>query len=178
MLLLWPAVLTILLIHRIATPDTRLRAQEWIYTHVPRGTSIYLLGPYNVPLDPLDYRITQTYAAEAGPEAVRNTTATLIVYSDAYPFVVLRDWRVSSPRAIAREEAICDLLAAEWIPLKHFSRMPWVGDHLPPDDISYWFQVGITVYCRPTNCPVEPLPVSPQGFTYSDRAPCGRRSAW
>lgn len=159
-LLLWPAVLTTLLVYRLTIPDTRLQAQEWIYSHVPRGTSIYLLGPYNVPLDPLDYAITQTYATEAGSEEVRNTAASLIVYSDAYPFVALRNPRVSSPRAIAREEAIRDLLNTEWIVLKHFARVPWPGERLPPDDISYWFQMGITIYCRPVECPVE-LPDTP-----------------
>lgn len=160
-LLAWPAVLTAFLVYRIATPDTRLRAQEWIYAHVPRGTPIYLLGPYNVPLDPLDYAITQTYAAEAGPDAVRASAAPIIVYSDAYPFAVLRDPRVSSPRAIAREEAIRDLLTTEWFALRHFARMPWPGERLSPDDVSYWFQMGITIYCRPADCPVGEFPAAP-----------------
>jgi hypothetical protein len=160
-LLVWPAVLTALLIYRIATPDTRLRAQEWVYAHVPRGTPIYLLGPYNVPLDPLDYPITQTYATEAGVDDVRATTAPLIVYSDAHPFVALRDRRASSPRAIARETAIRDLLMTEWHPLRHFARMPWPGERLPPDDVSYWSQIGITIYCRPADCPVGEFAAAP-----------------
>ncbi len=154
-------MLTALLIYRLATPDTRLRAQEWIYAHVPRGTPIYLLGPYNVPLDPLDYPVTQTYAAETGPEAVRTVDAPILVYSDAYPFVALRDRRLASDRAIAREEGIRQVLETEWVPVRHFARMPWPGERLPPDDISYWFQVGITIYCRPVNCPIELPPATP-----------------
>jgi hypothetical protein len=31
----------------------------------------------------------------------------------------------------------------------------WPGKNLPPDDVSYWHQMGITIYCNPANCPVD-----------------------
>lgn len=152
--LLWLVVPALLFVYRITIADNRLDAQAWIYEHVPRGTAVYLLGPYNVPLDPLDYNIEQTYAREAGAKRVRNTDAPLIVYSDAYPYITLRDRSLSNAKAIAREEDIRALLASEWVEVAHFERMPWIWESVAPDDVSYWFQIGITIYCRLDNCPV------------------------
>lgn len=154
--LIWPLTVSILFAHRIATPDTRQRAQEWIYAHIPRGTSIYLLEPYNVPLDPLDYTLTQTFGGEAGPEQVQASTAQVIVYSDTFPMLVLRDASLSSDWEIAREEGIRQVLANEWIELKRFERWPWPGENVPPDDVSYWHQMEIVIYCHPDRCPLDP----------------------
>ena len=79
----------------------------------------------------------------------------VVVYSDAYAWVVLRDPALSSARGGARETAIRDVLETEWIKLATFERMPWPGQDLPPDDVSYWHQMGITIYCNPANCPVD-----------------------
>jgi hypothetical protein len=72
----------------------------------------------------------------------------------AYAWLVLRDPALSSARGIARETALRDVLETDWIKLVTFKRTPWPGENLPPDDVSHWHQVGITVYCNPTNCPV------------------------
>jgi len=154
-LAIWPLLLSALFAYRIATPDTRIRAQEWVYEHVPRGSSVYVLGPYNVPLDPLDYTIRQTYGGEAGPLDVQQATEQIIVYSDAYPWSVQRETSSEFQADRDREDGIRDVLDSEWIELKHFDRMPWPGEDLPGDDISYWFQVGVTIYCNPADCPVE-----------------------
>jgi 4-amino-4-deoxy-L-arabinose transferase-like glycosyltransferase len=154
-LLAWPAVLSLLFVYRVATPDNRERALAWLYQHVPRGSTVHVLEPYNVPVDPLDYRVSVTFAREVGPRALSRMKAQVIVYSDAYPFLVLRDPALSSANGIAQAEAIRDILETEWIKLATFKRMPWPGEHLPPDDVSYWHQVGITIYCNPANCPVD-----------------------
>jgi len=151
----WPALLSILLAYRLTATDTRQKAQAWMYDHVPRGSTVYLLGPYNVPLDPLDYRTTQTYAREATVEQVRQSEAQIIVYSDASPFVTLRDPDLASAGDRRREIAIRDVLQQGWIELARFERMPWPGEKLSPDDISYWHQVEIVIYCNPAHCPVE-----------------------
>jgi 4-amino-4-deoxy-L-arabinose transferase-like glycosyltransferase len=154
-LLAWPALLSLLFVYRIVTPDNRARAQAWLYQHVPRGSSVHILEPYNVPVDPLDYRVSESFARQVEPEQLQETRVQVIVYSDAYPWIVLRDPALSSARGIARETAIRDILEAEWIKLASFKRMPWPGENLPPDDVSYWHQMGITIYCNPTNCPVD-----------------------
>ncbi|MBN1680496.1 MAG: glycosyltransferase family 39 protein [Anaerolineae bacterium] len=152
--LAWPGALSARLAVLLATPDNRIDAQEWIYEHVPRGASVYLLGAYNVPVDPLDYRISQTYKGGAGPGNVRQSDVQIIVYSDAAPFLILRDRTLSSDAAITREEQIQRVLANNWIELAHFERKYWPGQNLPPDDVSYWHQFAITIYCNPADCPV------------------------
>ncbi len=154
LLLAWPLAISLLFVTRVATPDNRLRAQAWVYAHVPRGARVYLLGPYNVPIDPLDYEVTQTFGREADPEDVAASEADILIYSDAYPHIVLRDPSLSAPQHLARERGILQVLAEDWLELKHFDRWWWPGENLPPDDVSYWHQMGITIYCRPTHCPV------------------------
>jgi len=155
LLLAWPLAISLLFVYRVATPDNRLRAQAWVYAHVPRGASVYLLGPYNVPLDPLDYEVTQTFGREADPEDVAASDADIVIYSDAYPHLVLRDPSLSAPEHLARERGIQQVLAEDWVELQHFDRWPWPGENLPPDDVSYWHQMGITIYCHPAHCPVD-----------------------
>jgi 4-amino-4-deoxy-L-arabinose transferase-like glycosyltransferase len=154
-LLAWPALLSLLFVYRITTPDNRERAQAWLYQHVPRGSTVHILEPYNVPVDPLDYRVSESFARQVEPEQLQETRVQVIVYSDAYAWVVLRDPALSSAKGIAREKAIQDILETEWIKLATFKRMPWPGENLPPDDVSYWHQMGITIYCNPANCPVD-----------------------
>ena len=156
LLLAWPVTVSLLFAYRIVMPDNRMRAQEWIYEHVPRGTRVYLLGPYNVPLDPLDYKIRQTYAREAKPDDIRESKVPIIVYSDAYPFLVLRDPALSKdfPNAPDREREITRILDTDWIELARFERTPWPAENFPPDDVSYWHQIEIVIYCNPADCPV------------------------
>jgi len=153
--LAWIGALSLLFVARIATPDNRMRAQEWIYQHVPRGSRVLLLEPYNVPLDPLDYETVYSFAGERTPEQVQRARAQIIVYSAAYPHAVLRDRARSDEMSIAREEGIRAVLRDEWIELARFPRMPWPAEDLTPDDVSYWHQFEIVVYCNPANCPVE-----------------------
>lgn len=154
-LLAWPMAISIMFAVRIAAPDNRIDAEKWINENIPTGTSVYLLGPYNVPVDPQKYVVTQTYGGEAQIDDVRASGAQIIVYSDAYPFSVLRDPHISLPEDVEREHAIRQVLSEGWTRLAHFDRWPWPGEHLAPDDVSYWHQIGITIYCAPADCPVE-----------------------
>ena len=71
-LLIWPTVLSLLFTYRIITLDNRERAQAWIYEHIPRGSTIHVLEPYNVPIDPLDYAGHGVLRARGRPQ---NTAA-------------------------------------------------------------------------------------------------------
>jgi hypothetical protein len=155
LLLGWPALTAAWFTVLISTPDNRLRAQAWVYDHVPRGTNIYLLGPYNVPLDPLDYPTRQTYGGEASPDQVRRAAELIIVYSGSSAATALREPALGDPAARARETAIRQVLNNDWIAIKRFARQPWPFAHLTPDDVSYWHQMEIVIYCKPSACPVE-----------------------
>ncbi|MBI5957550.1 MAG: hypothetical protein HY866_02370, partial [Chloroflexi bacterium] len=151
----WPGVIGLWFTTQISTTDNRLRAQAWIYEHIPRGTAIHMLEPYNVPLDPLDYQTEYTYAGEVSAEKVSQSNAQIIVYSDSYPYTVLRDTALSSQEVRAKEIAIKNVLATEWIELKRFKRLPWPAEKIAPDDVSYWHQMEIVIYCNPADCPVD-----------------------
>ncbi|MBN1564475.1 MAG: glycosyltransferase family 39 protein [Anaerolineae bacterium] len=154
-LLAWPLLVSVLFVYRVDTLDNRLKAQAWIYANIPRGTRIHLLGAYNVPIDPLDYQVQQTYKHGVLPRQLAETDIPIMVYSDAGPFVTLRDPSLSPDQFVAVEEGVRDLLENEWIELARFDRMWWPGENLPPDDVSYWHQMAIVIYCNPANCPVE-----------------------
>ena len=154
-LLVWPALISTLFVYRLDTLDNRLKAQEWIYANIPRGTRIHLLGAYNVPIDPLDYKVNQTFKNKVLPHQIQETNIPIVVYSDAGPFVTLREPSLSADSFVAREEGVRDLLENEWIELARFERMFWPGENLPPDDVSYWHQMEIVIYCNPANCPLE-----------------------
>ncbi|HVO69263.1 MAG TPA: hypothetical protein VMT24_04410, partial [Aggregatilineaceae bacterium] len=157
-LLAWPTIVSILFAYRIATPDTRMDAQAWIYAHVPRGATVHLFGSYNVPLDPLDYQIFQAFDRQESLNRLLKAREQFVVYSDARPFVILRDPALASDQDRAREAEIDQVLATDWIELARFKRMPWPGEHLAPDDVSYWHQVEIVIYCNPADCPVNEVP--------------------
>jgi len=156
LLLAWPAALAVMLTYRLAVPDNRLRAQEWIYEHVPRGSHIWLLNPYNVPVDPLDYHTSQTYGGESTAAGVEVTQADIIVYSDSYAFVAFRDRNTLQhyPATIANEQAIISALETFWVELARFERWPWPAENFSPDDVSYWHQMEIVIYCHPARCAV------------------------
>jgi 4-amino-4-deoxy-L-arabinose transferase-like glycosyltransferase len=151
----WPALLSVQLAVRFATPDNRMAAQAWVFAHVPRQTAIHLLGSYNVPLDPLEYRVTQTYGTFAAAES-EAWDAPVIVYSDALPWAALRDPSlVPDQREWEALQATSARLQREWRELARFPRLAWAGAGIPPDDVSVWHHMEIVVYCHPSRCPVR-----------------------
>lgn len=154
-LLAWPVYLSICFSQLLATRDSRELAQAWIYQHVPKETNVELLGSYNIALDPLDYHFTNTYSGTAKLDDPF-WQSDIIVYSDSSAFVTLRDRAVTeNPDDITNTIAVADKLKNHWIELANFPRLYWPGQNTPPDDVSYWHQMGITVYCNPTKCPVS-----------------------
>jgi hypothetical protein len=158
LLLFWPALLSVWVAHLISIPDTRMLAQAWIYQHIPKGTAIHLLGSYNVPLDPMDYAVQQTYSFEQQPgDQLVPTDSPIIVYSDATSWVVLRDPSLTeNPQDVLSIHQTADILSKDWKEIARFPRQYWPAQALPPDDMSYWHQMEITIYCKPGNCPVDP----------------------
>jgi hypothetical protein len=155
LLLGWPAHLSLRFAQLIATPDNRLRAQAWVYQHIPKGTDVHLLGSYNVPLDPLDYPTEQTYSVAVKPDNPLWNSA-VIIYSDATQYAILRDSALT-PNPVDYQQAVetSRKLKTEWMELTRFPRMFWPGQDLPPDDVSVWHQMEIVVYCNPAKCPVK-----------------------
>ncbi|HVO43202.1 MAG TPA: glycosyltransferase family 39 protein [Aggregatilineales bacterium] len=154
-LLIWPAMLSVWFAHLISIPDTRMQAQAWIYQHIPKGTTIHLLGSYNVPLDPMDYAVKQTYSNEPD-DALVPADSAVIVYSDAFDWVVQRDPSLTeNPQDVLYTHRLMDSLTAGWKEIALFPRQYWPAQAFPPDDVSYWHQMEIIVFCKPIDCPVQ-----------------------
>jgi hypothetical protein len=157
LLLMWPAYLSLRFAQLISLPDNRMLAQEWVYQHVPRGSTVHLFGSYNVPLDPLDYSVSQTFSFSQpsdGPTAP--ALAQIILYSDTGLQAAQRDPSTADDPALAA--AVTHTLtpiANTWKVLARFPRQYWPGEVMSPDDVSYWHQMEIVIYCNPTSCPVQ-----------------------
>jgi hypothetical protein len=152
----WPLLLAVWFDTLIATPDTRIQAQAWIYQHIPRGTTISLVGSYNVPLDPKDYTAQPQFGIAAADGTLVPTNAPIVVYSDSIAWTTLRDPQLSEdPQDINRVQAQTALLQKNWKELARFARRDWPGQNIPPDDVSYWHQMEIVIYCNPANCPIK-----------------------
>ncbi len=80
----------------------------------------------------------------------------VIIYSDAVAHTVLRDPSLTRDADnLARLRQSLTRLQAEWVELARFERRYWAGQDVPPDDVSYWHQMEITLYCNPLDCPVN-----------------------
>jgi 4-amino-4-deoxy-L-arabinose transferase-like glycosyltransferase len=153
-LVAWPAFLSVYLAGMFAAPDSRMLAQAWIHQRIPQNTPVHLLGSYNVPLDPLNYPTNQTFGGVAAQDDPL-WDSSVIVYSDAYPHAILRDATLTEdPVDIENTEATLQRLQTQWVELARFPRAYWPGQDIAPDDVSYWHQMEIVVYCNPANCPV------------------------
>jgi hypothetical protein len=151
-LVAWPAYLSVLLATFFIRADTRLQAQAWLYQHIPKATPVYLLGSYNVPVDPLVYPVKQVYGGGA-PLDDPLWSAPVIVYSDAYPRTILRDPSLTpDPKDVQNTHDVIERLKG-WKELARFDRLYWPGQDAPPDDVSFWHQPEIIIYCNPANCP-------------------------
>ncbi len=155
LLLIWPILLSARAAQLFALTDTRIDAQAWIYQHIPKGTAIHLLGSYNVPLDSMDYAVKQTYSFDSQtPDApLVPTDSPYIVYSDASSYVVLRDPALTeNPRDVENTRQTINELKQNWKLVAEFARKEWPGENYAPDDISYWHQMDIKIYCKPADC--------------------------
>jgi hypothetical protein len=136
-----------------ARPDTRERAQAWVYAHVRPGEHVHLVGPYNVPLDPAAYTTSQDFGHDyQAPEAIRAAGTSVVIVSDARSFLynAAESWIPSDIPALTR-----DLLAAydaAMVEVARFERQRWPGDLWPLDTAAYWHNPTIIVYCFPDVC--------------------------
>jgi hypothetical protein len=148
LVLVMPLIPTLMFVARLSQPDTRELLQDWIYTHLPRGSSIHLTGSYNIALDMTDYPTTQDYSYETPIANLQAQGIDYLVVSDAPAFFFRRvDEPIEPdvPRLIDQLKAL-PLLAE--VPRWH-----WWLDDVPVNNAAYWHQPGLRVFClRPEAC--------------------------
>jgi len=132
---------------RIAQTDTRYTMAAWIAATLPRGALVHLNAPYNVPLDPAWFTVTQNFGGQY--RTIHEVIASGVQY------VVIGDsWRFDQARqrGIVGEAVLQELdrYYADWearlIPLAHIDRPRWIGEDEPPPTASIWHHPGMTVY--------------------------------
>lgn len=149
LLVVMPLALTTQTVRMFTLPETRYVMLEWVYEHVPRGQTIYLNGPYNVPLDGSDYPTIQTFGGEKLPSAddLRASGATYMILSDAYTFDLLRSWEVVPAAYRAEIDTYLADLDAAFPVVAEIRRVPWVGYDWFTNTATYWHHPGLTLYC-------------------------------
>lgn len=148
-LLVLPLVFSLQVVSLLAQRDTRYRMQTWLYSALPQGAQIHLVGPYNIPLDPAVFRVTQSFADQPmpSPDALRARGVQYLVLSDAWYHDVLRSGEVIPADF---QSVISDYLTAlnddspriAWI-----DRPALIGSDWIMHSASYWHQPGLTLYC-------------------------------
>jgi len=131
-----PLSLSLPFVVRLGLPDTRDLMQAWVYDHLPRGTRIVQIGPYNVPLDPQDYAATIHYINPDDVTAQQAAGADYALVSDTQSDFVRRI-NPAYPRG----------LYAAWPVLAHIDRPTQAGGQHMVHTASYWHNPGLTLYC-------------------------------
>ena len=143
--LVMPVMLGLTAVTLFTTMDTRYEAQRWISDHVPGGTRIFLLGPYNVPLNLETYSVEQRFVDFPSPEDLRAEGFEIVVVSDALAFFRARLGHLPQ----AEREALAQLWS-DYTALPQLYVVPrprWWGDTIMPNNLSYWHHPAIHIYC-------------------------------
>ena len=173
LLVIIPLVPSLQLIYQFAQPDTREIMQRWVYDHLPRGSHIHLLGPYNVPLDRADYTWSQSFARELPSvaqlrgqepfnrpllmmgeggdfvpvEEIQPGEIDYIILSDAWYFSIERSGEYVPPEYIQRIHDYMASLDESLTEIAHIERPAWTGYDWVMQSASYWHNPGLAAYC-------------------------------
>jgi hypothetical protein len=152
-----PLIPAVQFVAYLGQEDTRYAMARWVSDYVPRGAHIHLNGPYNLPLDPAWYTVTQNFGGQYPTvDEVIASGAQYVVISDAWAFDLARQ------RSIVGDDVLRELAAyyADWearlIPLAHIGRARRVGDGEPPNASAIWHHPGLTVYAVRGEAPLPP----------------------
>jgi len=171
--ILIPLIPTIQLVYQFAQPDTRQLMQQWVYEHLPRGSHIHLLGPYNVPLDSADFTWTQSFAqalisieqlrgeqpltspvlrmAEAGDfvpiEQLSFGQIDYVIVSDAWFFSIQRSGEYVPAEYIQEIRDYLASLDQSFVEIARIERPIWTGYEWFMQSASYWHNPTLVVYC-------------------------------
>jgi hypothetical protein len=147
-LMVVPLVLSVQFVRQLAQPDTRQLMQVWIYEHLPRGSTVHLNGPYNVPLDAADYTWTQNYAADlVSLEELRNQNVDYMILSDAWYYDTLRSGEIVPEDYHQQLRAYLATFEQGAVKIGWIERPAWTGYDWVMHTASYWHNPGLAVYC-------------------------------
>jgi hypothetical protein len=142
-----PLSLTLPVVQVLAQPDTRNIAQAWVEAHIPHGARIHLDGPYNIPLDPAHYTVSQTFGGTLPAlDALRAQGVEYVLVSDAWYNDTLRSGEYVPADALATVRAHLAAYSTGAVWLAEVVRPPLPGRDWPMHTASVWHSPGLRIY--------------------------------
>jgi len=134
-LIAFPLALSVQLVNHLQHPDTREVMQAWVYEHVPPGSHILLIGPYNLALDEEVYIWSHNFNMEVADSELAQ-----------YDYAIISD---ALPHSRSRSGAdVPDLAAVQGNPrVAWIERPQWAGYDWPLHTASYWHNPSLSLYC-------------------------------
>jgi len=141
-LMAFPLVYSMQFVAQLQQPDTREEMQAWVYENIPSGSSILLVGPYNVALDPEIYEWDQDFNVSV--EVAELSQYDYAILSDALPHARYRS---------GVDVADVDSNLSQYTQAKSIDRPVWAGYDWALHTASYWHNPSLYLYClNPTAC--------------------------
>ncbi len=151
-LIIQPLIMSVQVVEMFSQPDTRQVMLQWIHDHIPRGSSFFLNGSANVPLDAQYYpNISQLerYASDLPS----GEDFDYMIYSDALAFDILRTPAIVPARVIERQREYLRNLDSMYPRLAEISRPAWTGSDAMMNMAPYWHNPTLILYClKPALC--------------------------
>lgn len=151
-LIIQPLVLSVQVVEMFSQPDTRQVMLRWIHDHIPRGSSFFLNGSLNVPLD------EQIYPSESQLERYASDLPSdedfdYMIVSDALAFDILRSPAIVPAQVIAQQREYLRNLDSSYPRLAEISRPAWTGSETMMNMAPYWHNPALILYClKPALC--------------------------
>jgi len=151
-LIIQPLVLSVQVVEMLSQPDNRRVMLRWIHEHIPPGSSFFLNGALNVPLDEQFYPSESTLDRYAS-EPPNGEAFDYMIVSDALAFDVLRSHAIVPAPEIERQREYLRNLDAMYPRLAEISRPVWTGSDSMMNMASFWHNPMLTLYClKPALC--------------------------
>ncbi len=141
-----PLSLSTQLIIQFVQDDSRQSALDWINANLPNSAFVYLIGPYNVPLDSDNFESTQVFQEEDSLAEIAESYDYLI-FSDARQHNILRFTEGYGEDTIQSLEDYYAEIENAFTLVFEVERPLWAGYDWTLHTASYWHNPTIRVYC-------------------------------
>lgn len=136
--LIIPTIMSVQFNALLLQMDTRNKMQTWVYENIPQGTTVLMVGSYNIGLDPANYDPIYRYGL--------NTVTSSDL--EAADYVVLSDANLFLQQMFGLPASMPALLQASLpdYPVAYIPRPRWLFHDLPVNNAAYWHNPSLKVY--------------------------------
>lgn len=151
-LIIQPLVLSVQVVEMFSQPDTRQLMLQWIHEHIPRGSSFFLNGSLNVPLDE-QYYPSESWLEQYAGDIPSGEEFDYMILSDALAFDILRSPAIVPAQVIERQREYLRHLDSMYPRLAEIGRPAWTGSEAMMNMATYWHNPTLILYClKPALC--------------------------